>query len=249
MPDDTQTAPRADGAPTGAFQIAAHGALVVSLRNAHALEKQVTAVLEAQLKLLEDYPDLHARVTEHIVATREQARRLEGALEACGSSASLVKDALLSVMGLGQSSVQGFSEDAVLKAVVADMMTEHLEIATYRTLIALADMAGKSELRPRLEESLREEEAMADWFDANLDAILSRFVELKASELQAEAASQDDTSAPDGAPTRTLWQTLEDARSTSTMPGAGTGPETADQTDREPSSSEAPAHADGRRDG
>ena len=249
MPNDTHTAPRTDDTRTGAFEIAAHEALVLSLRNAHALEKQVTAVLDGQLKLLEDYPDLHARVTEHILATREQARRLEGALEACGSSASMVKDALLSVMGLGQSSVQGFSDDAVLKAVVADMMTEHLEIATYRTLIALADMAGKSEIRPRLEESLREEEAMAAWFDENLDAIVRRFVEIKASELQAGAASQDDTGAPDGAPSQTLWQTLENARATSTMPGAGTGPDTPDHPTRGPTSSEAPAPADSRRDG
>ena len=249
MPNDTQTAARTEDTRIGAFEIAAHEALVVSLRNAHALEKQVTTVLDGQLRLLDDYPALHARVTEHILATREQARRLEGALEACGSSASMVKDALLSAMGLGQSSVQGFGEDAVLKAVVADMMTEHLEIATYRTLIALADMAGKSDLRPRLEESLREEEAMAKWFDENLDAIVRRFVELKAAELQAGATSQDASGASTGAAPDTMWQTLEKARSTSTMPGAGKGPDSADQAPGGAASPQAPAAADGPRHG
>ena len=60
----------------------------------------------------------------------------------------MVKDALLSIMGLSQSSMQGLSDDAVLKAVAADTMTEHLEIATYKTLLVLANMADKPELRP-----------------------------------------------------------------------------------------------------
>ncbi len=191
---DSMTAPNA-------LQAAAHETLVASLSNAHALEKQVIAVLEAQLKMLSDYPDLHARVTQHIVETREQARRLEAGLEACGSSSSMFKAALMSVMGLGQSSVQGFSDDGLLKAVVADMMTEHLEIATYRTLLVLADMAGKPDLRPRLEQSLREEEAMSEWFDQNLEAITRRFVEIKASEEQkATATAQSRLLTPDGEP-------------------------------------------------
>ena len=189
--------PTAQMPPSTAFEAAAREALVSNLRNTHALEKQAIAVMESQLKLLTDYPELHARMTEHIVETREQARRLEAGLEACGDSASLARDTLLSVMGLGQSSIQGFSDDAVLKAVAADMMTEHLEIATYRTLLALADMAGKPELRPRLEDTLREEEAMATWFEQNLDAITRRFVEIKAAELQAHAARRNDSVPPD----------------------------------------------------
>ena len=97
------------------IKAAAHKSLVANLRNAHALEKQVITVLEAQLKLLTEYPDLQSRLTAHILQTRDQARRLEASLEACGGSTSMFKDALLSVMGLGQSSVQGFADDAVLK--------------------------------------------------------------------------------------------------------------------------------------
>ncbi|AZL57746.1 ferritin-like domain-containing protein [Tabrizicola piscis] len=166
--------------------------LIANLRNAHALEKQVIAVLKPQLGLLVDYPDLQAKITQHIAESRQQANRLQTALEACGSSTSMVKDALLSVMGLGQSSVQGFSSDAVLKAIVADMMTEHLEIATYRTLIVLAEMAGKSEICPALEASLQEEEAMAEWFSQNLEQLTRRYIELEAAKvLAAELAEQE----------------------------------------------------------
>lgn len=67
-------------------------------------------------------------------------------------------------------------------------MTEHLEIASYRMLIVLAEMAGRPELCPALEASLREEEAMADWFNQNLEQLTRRFVELEAAEdRQADA--------------------------------------------------------------
>lgn len=69
MPSDTTPAPMTSEA-------AAHKALVASMRDTHALEKQQIQVLEAHLDLFQDYPDLHARVTEHIVSTRDQARRL-----------------------------------------------------------------------------------------------------------------------------------------------------------------------------
>lgn len=175
MPMDTTT-------PQTQIQTTALELLIVNLRNAHALEKQVIAVLEPQLDLIEDLPDLHAKVSQHIEETRQQVQRLQAALESCDSSSSMFKDAFLSVMGLGQSSVQGMSDDGMLKALVADMMTEHLEIASYRALIVLAEMAGRSDLCLNLEVSLSEEEAMADWFNQNLEQLTRRFVELEAAE-------------------------------------------------------------------
>lgn len=208
-----------NSAPNG-IEAAARETLVAGLRNAHALEKQAITVLGSQLDLLTEFPALHARVTEHVTETRDQARRLEAGLEACGASTSILKDALLSVVGLGQSSVQGFADDAVLKAVLADTMTEHLEIATYRSLISLADMAGKPELRPRLEESLREEEAMAAWLDENLEAITRRYIELMASEQRAEAAEKEAGATQDNEAPQTPWY----ARDTASDPAAALTP-------------------------
>lgn len=226
------------------FEVAAQEILVANLRSAHAMEKQVIAVLQGQLALMEEYPDLHTRVTDHIVESRDQARRLEAGLEACGSSASIIKGALLSVLGMGQSSVQGFGDDAVLKAVIADMTTEHLEISTYRTLLHLADLAGKPDLRPRLEESLREEEAMASWFDDNLDAITRRTVDIRADELRLETAEpQADATPSDGEPAPTMWQTLEAGSETDGHPQSAPQTDTGDQRNSA-QVSEAPQHPD-----
>ncbi len=172
MPSDSTTS-------SSPLAKAAHDTLTANLQNAHALEMQVVAVLEAQLDLFSEFPELRDRVTKHIKESSGQARRIEAALEACGESASAVKDTLLSIMGVTQSSTQSFSTDAVLKAVAADVMTEHLEITTYRTLIVLAGMAGRAELQPDLEASLREEEAMAGWLEQNMERITRRFVEMR----------------------------------------------------------------------
>jgi ferritin-like metal-binding protein YciE len=193
MPKNSDPSPEA-------LREAAHSTLVAELRNVHALEKQAVAVLESQLDRMHDYPDLHARISAHALESREQSRRLETSLDVCGASHSVAKDVLMTVMGVGQSSAQGFADDAVIKAVLADIMFEHLEIASYRSLIEVAQMAGKSELVPRLEESLREEEAMATWLDEHLKAITRRYVELSAGEIEAGKKSPaldagDDTEA------------------------------------------------------
>jgi ferritin-like metal-binding protein YciE len=149
--------PLAQPAPE-ATKAAAHETLASGLRKAHALEKQAITIMEAQLGLPAEFPDMHAAVTAHSTETREQARRrLEAGPESCGVSTSMIRDTVLTIMGLGQSSVQGFSDDDVLEAMPANAMTEHEEVATCRSPLTLADMAGKTDLRPRLGETLREE--------------------------------------------------------------------------------------------
>lgn len=196
---------------SNATQSVALESLIASLRSTHALEKQQVAVLEGHLEIFEDFPELHARVTQHIIDTRDQARRLESVLEACGSSSSMIKDAVLSVMGLGQSSVQGLGSNAVLKAVGADVMQEHLEIASYRMMLVLAEEANMPDICPRLQETLREEEAMATWFDENLSAITRRYVEINAGEDKVDQSPEDDDQTPEGETPPTVWQTLENA--------------------------------------
>lgn len=163
----------------------AHKALVAGLRNAHALEKQAMPVLELRLDRSQDHPELHARITARALESREHGRRIESALDVCNASTSVVKDVMMSVMGLGQASVQGFAEDAVLGPVQADSMFKHPEIASSGSLIDLTELAGGPELRPRLEETLREEVAMAAWLYENLPAVACRHVEIAPGDIGA----------------------------------------------------------------
>lgn len=169
----------------------AHDTLITTLRSTLALEKQVIAVLVPQLGILADYPDLHAKITHHIGQTHEQVRRLEVALQSCSGNPSVVIEALQSAVAFGQSAIQGMGlgadKDTVLKAIVDDMSTEHLEIATYRTLIVLAEMAGRPDLCLAFEHSLHEEETMSDWFNQNLEQLTRHCIELAGDDLRATA--------------------------------------------------------------
>ena len=154
----------------------AQDVFVTGLRNAHAMERQEVAVLEAQTRRLRDYPDFEARVARHVEESRVQAGRLERALQLLDASPSMLKDVALYAMGLGQSTAQLFADDAPVKAMLADTMFEHFEIAAYRALLEMATLAGRDDLRPDLETSLREERAMAQWLEENLVAVTRRYV-------------------------------------------------------------------------
>src|SRR4051794_8188493 len=57
---------------------------VVGLRNAHAMEVQARELMERQSERLADYPEVKAKLTEHLRETNQQLKRLEQCLEACG---------------------------------------------------------------------------------------------------------------------------------------------------------------------
>jgi ferritin-like metal-binding protein YciE len=153
--------------------------LISGLRNAHAAERQAVATLGAQVDRLEDYPEFQVKVREHIEVSREQEKRLDIALRKLDASTSVLKSAAMSVMGAAQSALHNQAEDAPLKQALSTAMFEHFEIATYSSLIALAQEAGETELIADLEASLKEEKTMAAWMDDNIPAIARRYVEME----------------------------------------------------------------------
>jgi ferritin-like metal-binding protein YciE len=138
------------------------------LRNQHAVENQAIELLERQVGRLENYPLMHQRMQQHIEESREQARRLDELLEAVGSSASAMKDTALSFMGNMVALGHAATQDEVVKNSLANYAFEHYEIASYKSLITLAEHIGHSAAVQLLGMSLREEQAMAQWIDDHL---------------------------------------------------------------------------------
>lgn len=146
------------------------------LRDAHAMEKQAEQMLSAQAKRIENYPELSARIEEHLRETRAQIARLESCIERRGQSTSTMKDAA----GRFAAMMQGFggmlASDEVVKGGIASYTFEHLEIASYKALIAAADAVGDTPTRDVCAEILKEEEAMADWLAGHLDEVTVKFL-------------------------------------------------------------------------
>jgi ferritin-like metal-binding protein YciE len=146
------------------------------LRDAHAMEEQADKMLNAQADRLEHYPDLRARIVQHIEETRWQRGVLDEILARRDISNSVVKDIGAKLMAFGQA-VGGMTvSDEVVKGAMAGYVFENLEIATYTSLIAAAKAAGDSATAASCEQILVQEKAMAAWLLEHLPQVTQAFL-------------------------------------------------------------------------
>jgi ferritin-like metal-binding protein YciE len=159
-------------------QSKAGGVFVQGLKNAHAMETQALSIMRPQVKRIENYPEVKARLEQHIEETEGQIARLEAVLERFGHDKSMLRDTALSLAGTMAALTHSTAPDEILKNSFANYAFENYEIAAYESLITLAQAAGASEAVASLERNLEEERAMADWLSQNLAAVTHRYVGL-----------------------------------------------------------------------
>jgi len=158
---------------------------LTGLRNQHAVENQAVSLLSRQVERLENYPDAEARMRLHIDESKHQAQRIEDLLSGLGSSHSVLKDAGLSLTGNMAALMHTVAPDEVVKNSFANYAFEHFEIASYKSLLVLADAIGQSSAKAALTESLNEEIRMAEWIDQHLGEITLRYLQRLNNGLQA----------------------------------------------------------------
>jgi ferritin-like metal-binding protein YciE len=163
---------------SGADAEEARDLFLTGLRNAHAVEKQAEQLIERQLGGLEDYPEVAARMREHLAETRRQTQRLDTILQSLNDDSSTFKDAAMGLMGNLAAMAHMPSDDAILKNTFANLAFENYEIAAYRSLITMAESCGFREACDLLEQSLAEEEAMARWIDEHTPAVTEKYMRL-----------------------------------------------------------------------
>lgn len=146
------------------------------LRDAHAMEEQAEKMLKAQAARIEHYPQLKARIEEHIGETVGQRERLEQCIARLGGSPSMVKDTLGKMAAMGQAVGGMTASDEVVKGAMAGYVFECFEIASYTALIAAAQTAGEPEVAQVCGEILVQEEAMAEWLLENLPQLTEEFL-------------------------------------------------------------------------
>ena len=149
------------------------------LRDAHAAEEQAKTMLSGTASRLQNYPELRARIEQHIQETERQADLVRGCIERRGGSTSALKDYGAKMVALGQAMSGLFVGDEVMKASIASYAFEAMEISSYRILIETADHVGDQETKRVCEQILREEEAMADWLKQNLPMLTRRYLQLE----------------------------------------------------------------------
>ena len=155
--------------------------LIYWLRDAHAMEVGTLDDLERLARRVEHYPQLKARLEQHVEETRGQERRLRELLESMNEGTSAVKQTVTKIAGNLQALISTVFSDEVLKNAIATYAFEHFEIGNYRALIATAEQAGETRAVAVLQENLREEEAMARWLEEQLPEITRQYLQLDAS--------------------------------------------------------------------
>lgn len=150
--------------------------LLAWLRDAHAMKQQAETMLSAMAGRIENYPEVKARIEEHLVQTRRQASALEGCIERLGGDTSTVKDLMGKFVAMGQGLSGAFVADEIIKGAMASYTFEHMEIAAYKVLIAAADACGDPDTSAVCQRILGEEMAMAKWLDENIEAVTEKFL-------------------------------------------------------------------------
>ena len=147
------------------------------LRDAHAMEQQAEKMLKAQSERLENYPQLKARIDEHIEETLGQQQLIDEELKRLGGSASTLKDVGGKLMAFGQAVGGSLMSDEVIKGAMAGYVFENMEVASYTVLIAAAKAAGDAETQAACEKILPQEVAMAQWLLEHLPELTQAFLQ------------------------------------------------------------------------
>ncbi|WP_313328652.1 ferritin-like domain-containing protein [Stutzerimonas balearica] len=150
--------------------------LIEWLRDAHAMEAQAETMLNKQASRIENYPDLKARIEQHIVETQNQAKLIEGCLRRYDKSYSGFKDMGGKMMAMGQAMGGMMVNDEIVKGAQMGYVFENLEIASYTILIAAAQAVGDTETQQVCERILEEEVAMAEWLRQHLPQLTQAYL-------------------------------------------------------------------------
>lgn len=159
---------------------------ITGLKNAHAMENQALSIMKPQVKRIENYPDVAAKLEEHIRETEGQLSRLEEILTSLAEENSSLKDAALSFTGSMAALGHTVAGDEILKNSMANFAFEHFEIAAYRSLITIAELGGFAAMVNPLQANLDEEIAMAAWLEDNLRPTTIKFANLKEAGMSAK---------------------------------------------------------------
>jgi ferritin-like metal-binding protein YciE len=142
------------------------------------MENQALAIMKPQLSRIENYPEVAARLEEHIRETEGQLARLDELLDAMDEDSSTIKDTALSLMGSVVAIGHAVTGDEIIKNSLANFAFENYEIGAYNSLLTIGEAGQFNKALDLLQLNLNEEEVMADWLRENLPKVTLRFVEL-----------------------------------------------------------------------
>jgi len=142
--------------------------LVKYIEDMYTLETQIIETLEKHASEAKAVPEFQTRINQHIEESKAQRDRMEQRLAAYNKKPSSVKGAMGSMVGNVVGAVSGTRPDVLAMNARDEFATEHMEIAAYGLLLTTAVAYGDAETARACEQTLAEEQAMADWLQARI---------------------------------------------------------------------------------
>jgi ferritin-like metal-binding protein YciE len=145
------------------------------LRDARTMEDLAIETLEKQADGLDHYPELQAKLREHLAESRRQAERLDQCMQRLGMGGVAPGSSTGKLPG-GEQIAALLGSGRVVQTGITDYAFEHFEIATYRTLAEAAAEADEPEIERVCLQNLREEEAMASWLAGRIRDVTRQYL-------------------------------------------------------------------------
>jgi ferritin-like metal-binding protein YciE len=136
--------------------------------------------MDRQIDHLADYPQLEERLREHRAETEDRIKRLDEILDGLDESASGLKATALGRTGNVTALGHMIAPDEILKSSFANFAFENYQAASYKSLIAIAEVGDFANAVPLLGQTLDEELAMTRFCDKHVAAITKKYQRLRA---------------------------------------------------------------------
>ncbi len=150
--------------------------LISWLNSAYLMEKSIEKVLSKQISDAKPYPRLQKAIKDHINVTQQQAEMVKKRIEALGSKVSSTRETLASSSASLQGSFSKIRKNALIKNGIMNYATEHFEIATYQTIMVMADLLEDDQTFRMCERIIAQEEKMAETLEKVLPGIIEKEV-------------------------------------------------------------------------
>jgi len=150
------------------------------------MEGQAIELLERQVERLEHYPEIRAKLQEHLTETKGQQAALEQAFNLLGSDPSALKAGVMKVAANLQGMLHALASDEVMKHALGSYAFEQFEAASYQALVTAAEHAGEREVASTCSTILREEQAMAAWVWEQLPQLTQQYLQRSATGADAK---------------------------------------------------------------
>lgn len=133
---------------------------------------------QRQIERLKNYPEMEQALRRHVEETHGQRHRLEEALQSLGDSPSTIKEGFLGFVGNMMALGHAPAQDEILKNTFANHAFENFEIAAYESLLVIAEAAGQGSHTTAFQQSLKEEQGMAQKVRDLVGPTTRRYIEL-----------------------------------------------------------------------